>query len=61
VLESHPAVEWVNYPGLKSHPATSKRRSICQRAGAIIGFGIRGGKERRKFIDNLKISRIWRM
>lgn len=45
-LEQHPAVEWVNYPGLASHPDHTKAaRYLPNGAGAIIGFGIKGGRE----------------
>src|SRR3546814_153014 len=45
-LESHPAVAWVNYAGLKS----SKYHALAQRymprgAGAVFTFGVKGGYE----------------
>lgn len=56
-LEAHSAVAWVNYPGLKSHPSYDRAQKYLPKgAGAIVGFGIKGGKEAgRTFIDNLKI------
>lgn len=56
-LEAHPAVEWVNYPGLPSHSSYERAQKYMPKgAGAVIGFGIKGGKEAgSKFIDNLKI------
>ena len=57
-LEEHPAVVWVNYPGLESH----KHHALAQRylpngAGAILGFGIRGGQQAGvKFINNVKLA-----
>jgi O-acetylhomoserine (thiol)-lyase len=56
-LEAHPAVAWVNYPGLTSHPSYDRAQKYLPKgAGAIVGFGIKGGKEAgRTFIDNLKI------
>lgn len=43
-LEGHPAVAWVNYPGLDSHPDCRYAREIMPRGqGAVVGFGIRGG------------------
>jgi O-acetylhomoserine (thiol)-lyase len=56
-LEAHPAVEKVNYPGLKS----SKYNALAQKYlkngfGGVLNFNIRGGKEAaRQFIDNLKL------
>ncbi len=54
-LEGHPAVAWVNYPGLASSPEKKRAEKYLPRgAGAIIGFGIRGGAAAgRKFIDSL--------
>lgn len=54
-LEEHPAVAWVNYPGLASSPEKRRAEKYLPRgAGAIIGFGIRGGAAAgRKFIDSL--------
>ena len=57
-LAEHPAVQWVNYPGLKDHPHHAKaKKYLPDGAGAIIGFGIRGGKEAGiKFINNVKLA-----
>ena len=56
-LEKHPLVSWVNYPGLAS--STEKARAdkyLPQGAGAIIGFGIKGGAEAgKKFINSLEL------
>ncbi len=56
-LEQNPAVTWVNYPGLPSHPNYDRAKKYLPKgAGAVIGFGIKGGKDAgRKFIDNLKV------
>jgi O-acetylhomoserine (thiol)-lyase len=57
-LESHPAVAWVNYPGLPSHPDYERAQKYLPAGqGAILGFGIRGGAEAgKKFIDNVKLA-----
>jgi O-acetylhomoserine (thiol)-lyase len=57
-LEKHPAVLWVNYPGLESHKHHSLvRRYLTKGAGAILGFGIRGGREAGiKFINNVQLA-----
>ena len=56
-LIEHPSVTWVNYPGLSSHPTHAIAAKYHRNGfGAIIGFGIKGGREAgRKFIDGLKL------
>lgn len=56
-LEQHPAVTWVNYPGLPSHPSHERAKKYLRKGfGAIIGFGIKGGLEAgKKLIDNVKL------
>ena len=56
-LESSPLVSWVNYPGLKSSPEKTKADKYLKKgAGAIIGFGIKGGIEAgKKFINSLEL------
>ena len=56
-LENHPSVEWVNYPGLESHPDYERaKRYLPEGQGAILGFGIKGGREAgAKFIDSVKL------
>lgn len=56
-LEKHPKVSWVNYPGLDSSPEKARAKKYLQKgAGAIIGFGIKGGLEAgKKFIDSLEL------
>jgi O-acetylhomoserine (thiol)-lyase len=56
-LETHPAVAWVNYPGLPSHPSYERAQKYLPKgAGAVLGFGIKGGKVAGKaFIDSLKL------
>ncbi|MCC7495044.1 MAG: O-acetylhomoserine aminocarboxypropyltransferase/cysteine synthase [Fimbriimonadaceae bacterium] len=56
-LEAHPAVSWVNYPGLASHPDHAKAvKYLPDGKCAIVGFGIQGGAAAgRKFIDHVKL------
>ena len=56
-LESHPAVSWVNYPGLPSHPSHALAKKYLQHGfGAILGFGIKGGLQAGiKFINALNL------
>jgi O-acetylhomoserine (thiol)-lyase len=56
-LQQHPLVSWVNYPGLESSPEFGRAKKYLPKgAGAIVGFGIKGGREAgRKFIDSLQL------
>jgi O-acetylhomoserine (thiol)-lyase len=56
-LEKHFKVAWVNYPGLNSSPEKERvRKYLPKGAGAIIGFGIKGGLEAgKRFIDSLQL------
>ncbi len=56
-LDAHPAVEWVNHASLEAHPFHAMARKYMPGgAGAIIGFGIRGGRAAGvKFIDSVKL------
>ena len=57
-LENHPSVSWVNYPGLKSHPDYKLAQKYLPKGrGAILGFGIKGGKDAaKKFIENVHLA-----
>lgn len=56
-LEKHGAVNWMSYPGLDSSPELGKvKKYLPKGAGAILGFGIRGGADAgKKFIDSLQL------
>ncbi len=56
-LESHPSINWVNYPGLESHPDHSFAQEYLPRGqGAILGFGINGGLEAgTRLINNVSL------
>jgi len=56
-LERHPRVNWVNYPLLPSHTDFNNAcRYFSTGAGAIVGFGIKGGSDAgRKLIDSVKL------
>jgi len=57
-LEGHPAVEWVNYPGLPSHrDHENARRYLPAGQGAVVGFGIKGGREAGiRFINGVRLA-----
>ncbi|MGE5591283.1 MAG: homocysteine synthase [Bacillota bacterium] len=57
-LEGHPDVDWVSYPGLESHQQRHLAKKYLRNGygGAILTFGIKGGREAgKRFIDNLKL------
>jgi O-acetylhomoserine (thiol)-lyase len=55
-LASHPAVEWVDYPGLaQSRHHELARRYLPRGAGGILTFGVRGGAAAGvKFIEGVQ-------
>ena len=57
-LQGHDAVQWVNYPGLKSHPDYKLAMKYMPKGqGAILGFGIKGGRQAgAKFINSVKLA-----
>ncbi|HYO21660.1 MAG TPA: PLP-dependent transferase, partial [Flavisolibacter sp.] len=56
-LESHPAVEFVQYPGLKSSPYFDQAKKYLPKGfGGILNFGLKGDKtQASRFIDSLKL------
>lgn len=56
-LKNHPKVAWVNYPGLEDSPYQEKvKKYLPKGAGAILGFGVKGGMAAgKKFIDSLEL------
>jgi O-acetylhomoserine (thiol)-lyase len=56
-LESHPGVEWVNYPGLASSKYYSRaQKYLPDGQSALLTFGIKGGYEAgKKLIDAVKL------
>ncbi|WP_112182419.1 MULTISPECIES: PLP-dependent aspartate aminotransferase family protein [Paraliobacillus] len=56
-LDNHPAVDWVDYPGLESHSSHALAKDILNNGfGSILVFGIKGGRDAgRKLIDNVSL------
>jgi len=56
-LQAHPAVEWVNFPGLQDHPSHDlANKYFSSGYGSVITFGIKGGLEAGKtLIDNIEL------
>jgi len=58
-LESHPKIEKVWYPGLKSHPDYRLARKQMRGFGSVISFLVKGDdRATRKFIDALELFLI---
>jgi len=56
-LEKHPKVEWVKYPGLKSHPQHELAKKQMDGFGSMISFGLKGGFEAgKKLMNNVQIA-----
>jgi methionine-gamma-lyase len=51
-LESHPAVAWVRYPGLPSHPQHELAARQMDGPGSVIAFELRGGVEAGRRLMN---------
>jgi O-acetylhomoserine (thiol)-lyase len=56
-LKGHSKVNWVNYPGLPDSPEKERvAKYLPKGAGAIIGFGVKGGLDAgRTFINSLQL------
>lgn len=56
-LQDHKCVNWVRHPGLESSPTFHlKDKYLPDGQGALVGFGISGGKDSAiRFIENLQI------
>ena len=58
-LAAHPAVEKVNYPGLKTHPGHEIAARQMKDFGGMISFEVRGGKEAgMKLVNALQLITV---
>lgn len=56
-LEDHPKVEWIMYPGLKSHPQYELAAQQMDGPGAMMSFGLKGGYEAgKKMMDHVRLA-----
>lgn len=57
-LSSHPAVEWVSYPGLPDSPYRSlAERYLPKGPGAVFSFGVKGGREAgQAFTESVELA-----
>jgi len=56
-LAGHEAVEWVNYPGLESHPDHAMAEKYLPKGpGSILAFGVKGGRDAgAAFIQSVEV------
>ena len=58
-LENHPKVEWVLYPGLKSHPQYELAQRQMKGPGAMITFCLKGGLEAgKRMMNNVHLAML---
>jgi len=56
-LDNHPKVEWVKYPGLKSHPQYELGKRQMSGPGSMISFEVKGGlKAGKVLMDNVHLA-----
>ncbi|NPA68520.1 MAG: aminotransferase class I/II-fold pyridoxal phosphate-dependent enzyme [Chlorobi bacterium] len=58
-LENHPKVDWVLYPGLKSHPQHELAKKQMKGFSSMISFGLKGGIEAGiTVMDNVHLAAL---
>lgn len=58
-LEKHPKIEWVKFPGLKSHPQYELAKTQMEGPGAMISFEVKGGvKAGKTVMDSVGLSTL---
>lgn len=58
-LEKHPKIDWVRYPGLKSHPQYEIGMKQTSAPGGMISFELKGGVEAgRTVMDNVHLCQL---
>ena len=58
-LETNAEIEWVRYPFLPSHPQYDIARKQMTQGGAMVCFGIKGGKERGEvFLNSIRLCSL---
>ncbi|MCK4548059.1 MAG: PLP-dependent transferase [Candidatus Eisenbacteria sp.] len=59
MLEAHPKVERVYYPGLRSHPQYELARKQQRGPGCLISFELKGGLEAgSRFLDSVRLCTL---
>ncbi|MDD3132821.1 MAG: PLP-dependent transferase, partial [Bacteroidales bacterium] len=55
-LEDHPKVEWIKYPGLKSHPQYALAKEQMHGSGVMMSFELKGGLAAgKRMMDSVKL------
>lgn len=58
-LENHPKVEWILYPGLKSHPQYELAKKQMKGFSSMISFGLKGGLNAGRIVmDNVHLAAL---
>lgn len=58
-LENHPKIEWIKYPGLKSHPQYALAKKQMKGPGAMISFEVKGGIQAgAKLMNNVQVATL---
>lgn len=58
-LENHPAIEWVRYPGLASHPQHQLAKRQMQCFGGMIAFELKDGVDAgRRLVDSMQLCSL---
>ncbi len=58
-LNSHPAIQWVRFPGLKDHPHYEIAQRQMSGPGGIISFELKGGLEAGRIVmDSVKLCAL---
>ena len=59
LLEQHPRVERVYYPGLEGHPSHAVAREQMNGGGGVVSFLVRGGREEAaRVVDGSRLAHI---
>lgn len=59
MLESHPAIARVNYPGLETHPRHARARELFQGFGGVLSFEPNGGvRAAERFLKEVQLPTI---
>jgi methionine-gamma-lyase len=59
LLQSHPAVEWIRYPGTGDHPQRDLVGKQMDGPGSLMSFGVRGGLEGGRIVmEKVKVATL---